>query len=205
MKTEIKKILDNFPDDLEVIKKQATRYCDYDDKAAIRKDGAVQIFNRTWVAPFNFGLLLFPAAHKQVINRCEKRSKKKIPSKYKDILTCLNGCFIYDFVLFGLPKSIYKKGMLDRSDVYQFDIGIANNDWILEYDIGPGYFYFGGRAYTFNENIGYFMDEKERIHAIRTSGQILKSWRSFRRFMTDEVSEAEKIMRKELPKNFKKR
>jgi hypothetical protein len=131
MKTEIKTFLDNLNSDFDIVKEQVDKYYNFDNKADLRHDGAVKIFNRTWVAPMNYGLLLFPPADKAIIEKFEKKEKLKIPDFYKTILTMMNGCFIYDFSLFGLPKSIYEKGLLDRSDLYQFDLGTANKDWII--------------------------------------------------------------------------
>jgi hypothetical protein len=205
MKTEIKKFLDNLNSDFDIVKEQVDRYYAFDNKADLRHDGAVKVFNRAWVAPMNYGLLLFPPADKAIIEKFEKKLKLKIPDFYKVILTMMNGCFIYDFSLFGLPKSIYEKELLDRSELYQFDLGTANKFWTLEYDIEPNLFHFGGRAYSNDENTGYFTDQENRIYSILPSGQIIKTWTSFKKFITDEVSEAEKMMREDLPKELKKK
>ncbi|MBS0624326.1 MAG: SMI1/KNR4 family protein, partial [Verrucomicrobia bacterium] len=205
MKTEIKTFIDNLNSDFDIVKKQVDRYYHFDNKANLRHDGAVKVFNRTWVAPMNYGLLLFPPADKTIIDKFEKKEKLKIPDLYRVILTIMNGCFIYDFSLFGLPKSIYEKGLLDRSDLYQFDLGTANKFWALDYDIEPNLFHFGGRAYSFDENTGYFIDQENKIYSILPSGQIIKTWTSFKQFMTDEVLEAEKMMREDLPKELSKK
>ena len=205
MKTEIKTFLDNLNSDFDIVKEQVDKYYNFDNKADLRHDGAVKIFNRTWVAPMNYGLLLFPPADKAIIEKFEKKEKLKIPDFYKTILTMMNGCFIYDFSLFGLPKSIYEKGLLDRSDLYQFDLGTANKDWILEYDVEPNLFHFGGRAYSYDENTGYFIDTTNKIYSILPSGQILNTWTSFKKFLTDEILEAETMMREELPKDLRKK
>jgi hypothetical protein len=205
MKTEIKTFLDKLNSDFEIVKEQVDRYYHFDNKADLRHDGAVKLFNRTWVAPMNYGLLLFPPADKTIIDKFEKKEKLKIPDFYRAILTIMNGCFIYDFKLFGLPKSIYEKGLLDRSDLYQFDLGTANKFWALDYNIKPDLFHFGGRAYSFDENTGYFIDQENKIYSILPSGQIIQTWTSFKQFMTDEVLEAEKMMIEDLPKDLVKK
>lgn len=205
MKTEIEDFLDKLTPEFEIILQQAVKYIDLDDKAGIRTDGAVQIFNMAWIAPMNYGLLLFPPAPQIFIQTFEIEEKITIPQLYKDILTVMNGCFVYDFTLFGLPESVYKKGLLNRTDVFQLDIGEANNFWNLEYDVEPTLFHFGGRAYSDEENIGYFIDNKQSIISTLPSGQVLNSWSSFKQFITDEVLEAEVMMRKNLPKELTKK
>ncbi len=205
MKTEIKTFLDNLNSDFDIVKEQVYRYYHFDNKADLRHDGAIKVFNRTWVAPMNYGLLLFPPVDKTIFDKLEKQEKLKIPDFYRTILTMMNGCFIYDFSLFGLPKAIYEKGLIDRSDLYQFDLGTANKYWTLEYKIGPNLFHFGGRAYSYEENTGYFTDQENKIYSILHSGRIVKTWTSFKQFMTDEVAEAEKMMREDLPKELRKK
>jgi len=197
--------LDNLNSVFDVVKEQVDRYYDFDNKADLRHDGAVKVFNRTWVAPMNYGLLLFPPVDKIMIEKFEEKEKLKIPDFYKEILNMMNGCFIYDFSLFGLPKSIYEKGLHDRSDVYQFDLGTANRSWRLGFDIKPNLFHFGSRAYSYDENTGYFADGENKIYSILRSGQIVKTWTSFKHFMADEVTEAEKMMKEDLPKELRKK
>lgn len=203
MTIEIKKFLDGLPSEFNAVKDQAIKYYNFDDKASTRKDGAIRIFNRTWVAPLNYGLVLFPPVEDKVLEKYKEKNKAEIPDLYKDVLHVMNGCIIYDLNLYGLPRSIYDKGLLDRSDMFQFDLGIANSDWKFNYDIGQDLFHFGGRSYTFDENIGYFLDRDNKINSIRTSGEIVNTWTSFSQFMMDEVKEAERIMLDEFPKALK--
>ena len=125
MTTEIVDFFDKLDNDLNPIKEQAIKYFDIDSK--VRVDNAVQIFRRPWVAPENFGLLIFPPVDKNWLSEFEKRTGKVIPKVYENILRQMNGCFIYDFSLFGLPKSIYTKGVLDRKGLLQqYDLTTAN-------------------------------------------------------------------------------
>lgn len=199
MKPEIKSFLDKLSPNLEIVRQQASRYYYFDEKANIRTDGTVQLFNMTWVAPLKYGLLLFPPAPELFIQTFEIEENIIIPPLYKDILSAMNGCYLYNFTLFGLPESMYKKGLLDRSDVFQFDLSTANNFWKLEYNIDSGLFHFGGRAYSDEENIGYFIDNNQHILSVLQSGEVIKSWASFKSFIKDEVLEAEAMMRKNLP------
>ncbi|MBK8807840.1 MAG: SMI1/KNR4 family protein [Bacteroidales bacterium] len=124
---------------------------------------------------------------------------------YKDFLREINGCFIFDFALFGLTPSIYTTGLLDRSKVQCFDLGTANRSWISEYEIDEKLFHFGGRAYSYDENIGYFIDINGIIKSIRINGQIIKEWSDFSEFLRDEIEAAEKMMIDELPKAEKEK
>jgi hypothetical protein len=206
MKDQVKRYLDNLPTEFKPVVEQATRYYSFDDKADIRKDGAIQIFNRTWVAPGNYGLLLFPPADNKLIAKFEKQNKLKTPKFYKSVLGHMNGCFIYDFALYGLPESMYSSGLLNRSSLYQFDLGTANQFWKYEYETDTdNLFHIGGRAYSFDENIGYFIDSDGNILSLRKNGKQLRAWTNFGDFMKDEIKEAEKMMTKEIPKKYQKK
>jgi len=50
---------------------------------------------------------------------------------------------------------------------------LANNNWIYEYKVDEDYLHFGGRSYTYSENIGYFFGN-DRMKSIRTNGKIIK-------------------------------
>jgi hypothetical protein len=195
MTAEIKTFLDNLPDEWQAIKQQAIKY--FDDNSEIREDGAAQIFKRPWIAPLNFGLLLFPHAKKDFIIAFEHKTGKRIPSIFQNVLLQMNGCFVYDFSLYGLPESMYKRNLLDRSLLQQFDLGAANTHWINEYEINNDLFHIGGRAYSLDENIGYFIDEENNILSIRTNGKQLRKWNTFESFLSEEIKEAEKLMNKE--------
>jgi hypothetical protein len=201
MKDPVKKFLDNLAVELKPIVEQATKYYSFDEKAAIRKDGALQLFNRPWVAPENYGLLLFPPASNELIDKCERRSKLKFPDAYRKILAVMNGCFIYDLALYGLPETLYSTGLLDRSTLNQFDLGIANKFWKYQYETDTDrLIHIGGRAYSSDERIGYFMNSDNRILSLRKNGEQLNTWTDFRDFLSDEIIVSEKMMTGKMPK-----
>lgn len=207
MDHQVKRYLDKLPKEFKPIVDQANKYYAFDNKAAVRSDGAIQILNCTWVAPENYGLLLFPPAENKLIDKFEKQNKLRIPKSYKDILTMMNGCFVYDFALYGIPASLYSRGLLDRTTLSQFDLGDANQFWKHEYETGADddLFHIGGRAYSFEENIGYFIDPDDKIISLQKSGEALKTWANFGDFLQDEINEAEKIMLSEMPKKLRKK
>ncbi|HEY5748743.1 MAG TPA: SMI1/KNR4 family protein [Chryseolinea sp.] len=200
MNDQIKRYLDHLPGDFEPIVKQANKYYSADNKAGVRKDGAIQIFNRTWVAPENYGLLLFPPADNNLLDKFEKRNNLKTPKSYHDILGIMNGCFVYGFNLFGLPESLYSTGRLNRDFLCQFDLGSANKFWKFEYKINADLFHIGSRKYSPDENIGYFIDDQDKIISLLKTGKQIKSWPNFQDFLSDEISIAEDMMLDEIPK-----
>jgi len=188
---DINDFLDKLDNDLNPIKEQAVKY--YDIDSSLREDNVVQIYKQPWIAPQNFGLLLFPPVNKNWLGEFEKRTGKLIPKIYEKILLQLNGCFVYDFSLFGLPKSIYTKDVLGRNILQQFDLTEANLSWIKEYNIDQSFFHIGSRAYSYSENIGYFVD-KETILSIKTTGEILNSFSTIKDFLAAEIDAAEQMM-----------
>jgi hypothetical protein len=198
MRIEIKNFLDKLDNDLNPIKEQAIKY--YDIDSTIRAKNVVQIFKRPWIAPENFGLVLYPPVEKSWLVEFEKKTGKVIPKIYENVLLQMNGCFVYDFSLFGLPKSIYTKGVLDRSVLQQFDLTTANISWIREYEIDQDLFHIGGRAYSYSENIGYFVD-KETILSIKETGEVVNSFATIRDFFVTEIEVAEKMMIAERDEN----
>ena len=197
MTKDVEIFLSNLSEDWQPIKEQVEKY--FDSKSGIREDGALEVFRRPWIAPLNYGLLLFPPADAKLLSEFTKRTAKAIPGFFQEILSQMNGCFVYDLSLFGLPQSIYKSGVLDRSQLNQFDLGAANRHWITEYSIENTHFHFGGRSYSYDENIGYFIDHANHIVSVRQNGDIVGNWTSFNQFLKDEVSIAEQMMLEEKP------
>jgi hypothetical protein len=75
----------------------------------------------------------------------------------------------------------------------QFDLTTANTNWIKEYDIDQSLFHIGSRAYSYSENIGYFVDKKT-ILSIRTTGEVVNSFATVKDFFATEIEAAEQIM-----------
>jgi hypothetical protein len=201
MTEDLKIFLDKLSIDCSPIVEQAKMYSDSDSK--IRKDGVAEIFRRPWVAEQNYGLWLFPPVETTWLDIFIERTFKPIPNLYKKLLLELNGCFVYDFSLYGLPKSLYTTGLLDRSTSQQFDLGTANKNWIKEYNVDPNLFHIGGRSYSYSENIGYFIDGNT-ILSIRKSGEIIDTWNNLLEFLNAEIKISESQMLEEAPKGIKK-
>jgi|688.fasta_scaffold211250_2 hypothetical protein len=194
MTQEIDNFLNILTPNWKPIKEQTTKY--FDTESKIRDDGAAQIFRRPWVAPQNFGLLLFPPVDLEWFDKFNEKTNLTIPKMYQDILSEMNGCFVYDFSLFGLPKTMYTTGLLSRTVLQQYDLGTANTTWIHNYDIDTSLFHIGGRAYSYEENVGYFIDNN-KIVSIKENGEIVGSWTTFADFLKEEINIAEQMMLKE--------
>lgn len=191
---EINAFLNKLSADWHPIKEQANKY--FDNYSRLREDGAVQIFRRPWIAPLNFGLVIFPPVYEKWLNEFYMQTGIEIPSLYKHILLNVNGCFVYDFSLYGLPKSVYTEGLLDRSYLQQYDLGSANMYWKHEYKIDNSWFYIGGRHYSFEENLGYFLNGNE-IFSVRKNGTVLNIWTDFNDFLIEEIRIVEQNMIRE--------
>lgn len=89
---------------------------------------------------------------------------------------------------------MYTTGLLSRTTLQQFDLGIANTNWKDEYKIDKNFFHIGGNSYSYSENIGYFIDNNNTILSIRTNGQVLNTWDNFKDFLKQEIESSEKTM-----------
>jgi hypothetical protein len=193
IKIEIGKI----PDSFLAIKEQGLKYLKNNSKL---DTSAINILHRPWVAPFNWGLTLFKGVNPNWLNQFTKLTNKTIPDFYCEFLLSINGCFIYNLSLYGLTPSIYTKGTLDRSSLQCLDLTTANNNWINEYNVSQDLFYFGGRVYSPSENIGYFVEQNLTIKSIRKNGKEIQEWSDFKTFLIEEVTQAENMMKSEIPK-----
>ena len=137
--------------------------------------------------------MIFPPAEKLWFEKFYETTGFEIPTLYKEILLKVNGFFVYDFNLFGLPKSIYETGLLERLTLQQFSLESANIYWKTNYKIDKKLFHIGSGRYSDDENFGYFIDG-EKILSIRKDGEILNSWNSVKEFLSEETEKAEKNM-----------
>ena len=190
----IYKIIDSYPDEYLAIKKQARKYIQNDSN--IDDNETVNILHRPWVARLNWGLMLYKSADIPKIRQAENLIKKPIPEFYKNFLTKINGCFLYDISMFGLIPS------LTRSFLQCHDLTTANIDWIKEYDFDQSFFHFGSGHYSYEENTGYFYGQN-KIISVRKNGKFVNEWTNFSDFLNDELVRAENKMLKGVPSETK--
>ena len=188
------KIIESYPDEYIAIKKQAKKYIE--NGSEIDESKRLNILHRPWVAPLNWGLMLYKGTDMKWIDEAEKNIERSIPDFYKHFLTNINGCFMYDISMFGLIHS------LTRSFLQCHSLTAANHDWIKGFNIDQSFFHFGGGTYSYDENTGYFYGQN-RIISIRKNGKLVNEWNNFSEFLNDELTRAEKEMLKDVPKKTK--
>jgi len=188
------------PDEYLPIKQQALRYVK--NNSQIDDNSTLKILHRPWVAPLNWGLMLYPGAPQDWLAGYHEKTGRAIPEFYSRFLSAINGCFIYDLSLFGIPSSMHEKNLLNRRVLQCHDLATANRDWVCEYRITPDYFHFGSRSYSYSENIGYFWDNG-KIKSVRKNGKTQSEWNDFTAFLQDEIAVVEKKMLEQLPGNVK--
>ena len=192
IKTTIRDYLNSLPVELSPLSKVGTRYLKY--CSSIDTDRSVHIAHRPWLNYLNYALTFFPPVKKSWIRNFRA---KRIPDPYQKVLLATNGVFAFGLSLFGLAPSMQKQPpTLDRSRLQCLDLSLANSDWLKEFDVDQTLFYFGGREYSYSENIGYFISSS-RIQAFRTTGELLHEWRSFPAFLSSELQVAEQIAQKQ--------
>ena len=97
---------------------------------------------------------------------------------------------------------MHEKNLLNRRVLQCHDLAMANHDWILEYKVARGCFYFGSRSYSYSENMGYFWDN-DKIKSVRKNGKTLAEWTDFTDFLQDEIGVVEKKMLEQLPRDIR--
>jgi hypothetical protein len=193
IQAKIKKIVEEYPDELNALKNIGIRYLT--KCSAIDIDNSVLIAHRPWLGVMNFAIRFFPPAKKTWLT---KFKEKKIPECYRQFLLATNGAFVFGLSLYGLAPSMQKTPhLLDRSSLQCHDLSLANQDWIKDYRTDLNAFYFGSRAFSYRENLGYFIFGNLKIKALRQNGEIYKEWDSFSLFLEDEIKQAEQQQRNE--------
>jgi hypothetical protein len=190
IKEKINNVLNNFDNEFISIKNCAKKYLKY--CSIIDIDNSIKIGHNPVIAPENYMIVLYEGIIKSWINKFQNNIKIKIPEMYQNTLLKMNGCFIFDMSLYGLTPSLYNNKLLDRTKLQCLSLDIANTDWIKEYDVDTKYFYFGGRSYNENENIGYFIVD-DKIKTLLWSGRIINEYKNFKDFLIEEIRIAEEM------------
>jgi hypothetical protein len=197
IKVKIKEYLDLLPSELGPLKKVAIPYLKY---CCSLDSDSVQLAHRPWLGSLNYAITLFSPAKKAWLKRF---GHKKIPATYQEILLATNGLFAFGFSLYGLAPSMQQNPPTqDRSKHQCFDLSLANEYWIREYDIDQHLFHFGGREFSYTENIGFFMTGESKIQAYRKTGEFLQEWESFSTFLENELCKAEQIAKEQTEEDW---
>jgi hypothetical protein len=193
VKLRIKEYVESLPDELSALKDVALRYLKY--CSSIESDNTLHIAHKPWLGSGAYAIVLFQPVRKTWIKKFKER---RIPKSYQNFLLATNGLFAFGLSLYGLTPSMQlTPPKLDRSKLQCLDLGLANRDWIKEFDVDQNLFHFGSREYSHTENIGYFISDNLQVQAIRKMGGRLRHWGSIPEFLRDELNEAEKMAKKQ--------
>src|SRR5688572_28743059 len=104
----------------------------------------------------------------------------------------MNGCFAYALALYGLPPSMQaERRLMNRMALQPLELGQADRFWKFEFaGADASMFHFGGRHYTYTENVGYFHDANGRILSVRKNGEIVGTWAALLPFLDEELTAA---------------
>lgn len=198
VKKAILKRLKALPSEFAPIRDHCVKYLKYcsaiDD---VGKDPVLLIGHQPWIGPEAYRVIIFPPAKQTWFTKYSRIHHVKFPSLIQILLRQMNGCFIHNFDLFGMPFSMLQNPPgLDRSKLQCLDIGTADQLWSAEYLGAESQFHFGSRAYSYSENVGYFLDKDGTIRALRKSGRTVGEWSELKSFFRDELAASEKVEEK---------
>lgn len=194
IKEKINGLINKFDNELASIKDCGEKYLQY--CSIIDTDNSIKIGHNPVVAPNNYIVVLYEGVKKSWINKFKANTKIRIPKAYEKVLLNLNGCFVFGMVLYGLTPSLYNAKVFDMSMLQCLSLDRANTQWIREYGIGTDCFHFGGRSYSYNENVGYFITENT-IEAKLKNGEIVKEYANIKEFLENEIKISEEMYLKE--------
>ncbi|GHS85135.1 hypothetical protein FACS1894103_6410 [Campylobacterota bacterium] len=142
--------------------------------------------------PESYMIELYRGIDGDWIEKFKNNTQIDIPHIYQNLLLQINGFFIFDISLYGLTPSIYAKGLLDRKMLQCQSLDDANTQWIREFKVSNTYFHIGGRSYSDEENIGYFIIDN-KIQTILENGKIINEYKNIKDFLTEEIKIAEEM------------
>lgn len=189
----IQQQLNAFPDFLLPLKEAASRYLKY--PSVIGNDGVMDIGHRPWVAELNYMLMLYPGIDEDSLDRYSRSFGIEVPRIYVEFLRAVNGAFCFGMSLCGIPHSMLgSPPLLNRRILQCHDLSTAAIRWVFEYRVPAGLFHFGGRKFSYSENVGYFIDANNRILSFRKKEKnVVGEWASFSEFLKDELPASEKL------------
>jgi len=184
--------LNSLSEFLDAIKLISNKYALF--PSSFDSNETLNIGHRPWVGTENYIINIFQGVSKEEIEQYSKKMDIQIPKNYQSFLKECGGAFLFGISLYGIPFSMRgETPLLDRSIRQCHDLSIANRFWINQYVLTEKLFQFGGREYSYDENIGYFLDSNDKILSIRKNGEILSRWNDFNTFLSDEIAIAEKL------------
>jgi hypothetical protein len=115
-----------------------------------------------------------------------------VPPSYRKLLTRLNGAFVFNIALFGIPLSMAQNPpLLNRSVLQPFDVCTANKQWRIEYGVARSKFFFASGSHSSTENVGYFLTLDNQVEAYLTGERKFGEWHTLGAFILAELQRAE--------------
>ena len=159
--------------------------------------GALRLSHRPAIGTEAYACILYPCVDLDVIEQYEAIHRARtsryvdIPPFYKEVLRRLNGAFIFETALFGVPSSMVQNPpRLDRSTQHPLDVGTANEDWYLEYGVDHSRFFFASGSHSHTENVGYFLTPDNHIEGYLRGGKEIAQWETLGTFLAAEIERA---------------
>lgn len=154
--------------------------------------GGIELLHRPEVAPEWFRARLWAPLPPAAWRRHESLHGYTIPAAYEAVLAQLNGAYIFECALYGMPSSMLRDPpLLDRSTSAPFDLGTANRHWKREFAAPESWFHFGGGTWTRSANIGYFLDDEGAVRGLVGQVGEVRRWPDFAGFLAAELARAE--------------
>ena len=186
-------------DDLAPIRLVAERVADADSVIDPRTAAAL-LSRRPKIGVEAYACVVFAGVAPDVMTRYEEIQRSignrdfEIPLSYRNVLHRLNGAWIFQVSLYGLPPSMCQKPpLLDRSSRQPLDLGTANQNWRKRYSTDLNHFHFGSGPHTFQENVAYFLDGDGRVFSLLPGAQQVSEWSSIQAFLSAEIPRAESL------------
>lgn len=196
MQDVINRFLESLNGQLDVIRETCRPFVS-DDSIVDPASGAMLISHRPKVAPQAYACVLFPGIPDNLISQYEEVHSKvtkgpfAIPNSYHDALTRLNGASLFQIDLFGLPSSMTNNPpILSRSVRQPLDLATANRHWLAAFKPKQSQFHIGSGPFSWEENLGYFLNEDGSVDALRKGGDTFNTWPNFGSFLAVELSRA---------------
>lgn len=169
-----------------------------EDSSIDAASGALLVSHRPRVAPEAYACVLFPSVDSGFIDRYERIQRSRdpqyvdIPVLYRNLLQRINGGSFFELHLCGaMPSMAQEPPLIDRSVRQPFDLSLANENALVEYEVPPPAFFFGVCSYSFDENVGYFLTPDDRIEAYLSGRRKIAEWADMQDFLVDELRRAE--------------
>lgn len=122
------------------------------------------------------------------IEKYERIHGVQIVAGYSNVLSQINGAWIYRLALYGVPPSMTEEPpLLDRSIPQPLDIATANLNWRNAFSPSRDEFHFGSSSWTLEKNVGYFLGPSGRVRGLVDGQGCVGEWMDIDAFLREEI------------------